>query len=264
MSIECMAWALEQQNLEPVDKLVLLGIANHADRDGGNAFPSLKTLAMYVGRSDQTVRRSIRELEKRGLVVVELHGGGTFKHGGYRSNLYRVIMHRPITHDRVDLSPMTGTPYHGCDSRTVPEPSMNQYPSNELMTMFENWWAIYPRKVGKLEAQKQFTKIMRAPGAPTIQNLIDGTHALIAEKREQRFVPHPSTWLRQGRWDDERVGDAPAVDVAVDRLPPEFERALSTLSALRLVGELHDPNNLMVSYSEAAKTYAFGRLGYQV
>jgi hypothetical protein len=69
--------------------------------------------------------------------------------------------------------------------------------------------------------------------------------------------------LRQGRWDDERV-DAPAVDVVVERVPPEFERALSTLSALRLVGEMHDPNNLMVSYSDAAKTYAFGRLGYQV
>jgi len=263
MSIECMAWALEQQNLEPVDKLVLLGIANHADRDGGNAWPSLKTLAMYVGRSDQTVRRSIRELEKRGLLVVELHGGGTFKHNGYRSNLYRVIMHRPITHDRVDLSPMTGTPCHSLDSRTVHEPSMNQIPSNELMTQFENWWSIYPRKVGKVDAQKHFMRIMRAPGAPTIQNLVDGTHALIAEKREQKFVPHPSTWLRQGRWDDERV-DAPAVDVVVERVPPEFERALSTLSALRLVGELHDPNNLMVSYSDAAKSYAFGILGRQV
>jgi hypothetical protein len=139
---------------------------------------------------------------------------------------------------------------------------MNQIPSNELMTQFENWWSIYPRKVGKVDAQKHFMRIMRAPGAPTIQNLIDGTHALIAEKREHKFVPHPSTWLRQGRWDDERV-DAPAVDVVVERVPPEFERALSTLSALRLVGELHDPNNLMVSYSDAAKTYAFERLGHR-
>lgn len=213
MSIECMAWALEQQGLEPVDKLVLLGIANHADRDGGNAWPSLATLALYVGRGDQTVRRSIRELQKRGLLDVTVQGGGTAKHGGYRSNLYRVIMHRditgdiptdgrPITHDRDGVSQVTGQGYQGSDRRTIHEPSMN-HSSSDIELMFNKFWLAYPRKVGKVEAQRQFVKVMKMKAAPTLTMLLDAVALLVAEKREMQFIPHPRTWLSHGRWMDQ-------------------------------------------------------------
>jgi hypothetical protein len=224
MSIECMAWALEQQGLEPVDKLVLLGIANHADRDGGNAWPSLTTLALYVGRGDQTVRRSIRELQKRGLVTVTVQGGSS-KHGGYRSNLYQVNMgraitcdipedDRAITHDQVGLSPVIDQGYQGRDRRTIQEPSKN-HSSSDIELMFNKFWLSYPRKVGKIEAQRQFTKVMKSSGAPTLTMVLDAVALLVAEKREMQFIPHPRTWLSHGRWLDQTTPerDEPAVQV---------------------------------------------------
>ena len=212
MSIECMAWVLEQQGLEPVDKLVLLGIANHADRDGGNAWPSLATLALYVGRGDQTVRRSIRELQKRGLLDVVVQGGQG-SHGGYRSNLYRVIMHRaitcdtpdverPITLDREGLSPVIHQGYQGSDRRTIQEPSKN-LSSSHIDVMFNKFWLEYPRKVGKIDAERQFKKVMKAKDAPTLTMLLDAVALLVAENREMQFIPHPRTWLAQGRWMDQ-------------------------------------------------------------
>jgi hypothetical protein len=204
MSIEAMVWALEKQGLDPTDKLVLLGIANHADRYGGNAYPSLATLAIYVGRSEQTVRRSVRRLEQLGLVTVVIQGGQG-RHAGRRSNLYQLSLATPITGDSAPLSPVIREGYQGSDRRTVQEPSIEPSTSTVLMdgVSFERFWDLFPRKVGKLEARKAFNTIGRTTDAPSGDELINGIKALIAEGRDERFIPHPATWLRQGRWSDE-------------------------------------------------------------
>lgn len=68
---------------------------------------------------------------------------------------------------------------------------------------FERFWSAYPRKVGKKDAQKAF---QNAHNCPKIDDLLvalvrqGGTQQWI--KEGGRFIPHPATWLRQGRWDD--------------------------------------------------------------
>ncbi len=44
-------------------KFVLVGLANHADPDGGGAFPSVATLVRYTGLSERTVRTCLDRLE---------------------------------------------------------------------------------------------------------------------------------------------------------------------------------------------------------
>lgn len=76
MSIEALNWAL---NLAPVpldkgDKpnpacaAVLTGLANHADDDGNNAFPSVATLVRYTRLSERTVRTALDRLETDGII----------------------------------------------------------------------------------------------------------------------------------------------------------------------------------------------------
>jgi hypothetical protein len=68
MSVEAFTWALRQ----PVGgspKVVLLGIANHAHPDGGEAYPSLDTLATYAHCNRSTARRNIRKLEEDGWII---------------------------------------------------------------------------------------------------------------------------------------------------------------------------------------------------
>ena len=74
-----------------------------------------------------------------------------------------------------------------------------------LQKRFDLFWAAYPKKVGKKDAQKAwknakvntdlFDKIMAAVGKAriTTQWLREGG----------RYIPNPSTWLNEGRWDDE-------------------------------------------------------------
>jgi hypothetical protein len=67
---------------------------------------------------------------------------------------------------------------------------------------FELFWLAYPRKVGKLLARKTYQKLK-----PPLEDVLK---ALEWQKRSDQwkkdfgaFIPHPTTWLSQGRWDDE-------------------------------------------------------------
>lgn len=74
------------------------------------------------------------------------------------------------------------------------------------MDEFHEFWARYPRKVGKLAAMKAFTKARQI--AP-LEDLLAGVAKYIQRKPSDIEYCHPTTWLTQGRWMDE--DDAPPV-----------------------------------------------------
>lgn len=70
---------------------------------------------------------------------------------------------------------------------------------------FGEFWVAYPRKVGKEAARKAWRRIK-----PTSDHHLKILAAIKqARNNEQwqrdngRYIPNPSTWLNQGRWDDE-------------------------------------------------------------
>jgi uncharacterized protein YdaU (DUF1376 family) len=81
---------------------------------------------------------------------------------------------------------------------------------------FDDFWAAYPRKVGKDAAARAFAK--RRIGSELLAALLG---AVDAQKRwpawakdDGRFIPHPATWLNEGRWQDEPPQGAPGDDLA--------------------------------------------------
>lgn len=65
---------------------------------------------------------------------------------------------------------------------------------------FDQFWIVYPRKVGIADARKAWKQT--AKERPGLESIVAAVHALVAEKREPRFIPHPATWLRGHRWAD--------------------------------------------------------------
>jgi hypothetical protein len=69
---------------------------------------------------------------------------------------------------------------------------------------FDDFWAPYPRKVGKDDARKAWdkaTKIRKVdPGV-----IVAGAKRFAADPNlpAKQFIPHPSTWLARGGWQDE-------------------------------------------------------------
>lgn len=76
------------------------------------------------------------------------------------------------------------------------------------LTGFDEFWALYPRKVGKGYARKAWPRAVRAAGSP--DEIIVGLRVLLhtLDMREGgRFCPHPATWLNAERWADLPDGD---------------------------------------------------------
>jgi hypothetical protein len=81
---------------------------------------------------------------------------------------------------------------------------------------FEQWWKLYPRPVGKkaaFRAYERAVKALRTAGEPNPRGVLEAALRAALEGwkgKSGRFVPHPTTWLNQGRWDDPPEASLPA------------------------------------------------------
>ena len=78
-------------------------------------------------------------------------------------------------------------------------------PRNLQQERFEAWWVEYPKKAGKQAARKAWHKIK--PDATLYSRIVEATRAQRTSfqwrKENGQFIPDPSKWLNQGRWDDD-------------------------------------------------------------
>jgi uncharacterized protein YdaU (DUF1376 family) len=75
-------------------------------------------------------------------------------------------------------------------------------PKGELFDLF---WKAYPKKVGKDAAYKAFAK--RKPDEQLVKTMIASVRKQADTEQWKKdggqFIPHASTWLNEGRWQDE-------------------------------------------------------------
>jgi hypothetical protein len=76
---------------------------------------------------------------------------------------------------------------------------------------FETFWQNWPKRIAKADARKAWaqTKDVR----PDIAKLLLAVKAQCKTeswlKDGGKYIPHPATWLRGERWDDELIVDMP-------------------------------------------------------
>ena len=79
-----------------------------------------------------------------------------------------------------------------------------------LSDRFNTFWAAYPRHVGKAVALKSFEKIN--PDEELLAAMLTAINwqRYTRQWRENggQYIPHPSTWLNQRRWEDEKPANA--------------------------------------------------------
>lgn len=76
---------------------------------------------------------------------------------------------------------------------------------------FDRFWTVYPRKVGKLAAERAWAALNgKRPDIETILAALDRAKRSSQWTRDGgQFIPHPATWLRQGRWEDSDIEAQP-------------------------------------------------------
>ncbi len=79
---------------------------------------------------------------------------------------------------------------------------------------FEDFWAVYPKKVGKRAAQIAFTKALKRGAEAEV--MVENALAYRNDpNRNPDYTALPTTWLNQDRWLDEPDSPSmPVVDLA--------------------------------------------------
>lgn len=136
-----------------------------------------------------------------------------------------------------DISPQTAAdcgelPQTAADCGLNPIQSESEYESKseykskraDARKLFAEFWSAYPRKVAKAEAEKAWKKLN-----PDEDLLLTMLNAIEAAKKSRewldeggKFIPHPTTWLNQRRWEDELSAPAGRLD-NLQRLYEMFE-----------------------------------------
>lgn len=83
--------------------------------------------------------------------------------------------------------------------------------SPALRARFERFWQAYPRKVGKDAAWAVWQR--KRPADDLTDQMIAAVEVSCRSTQWQRdegqYIPHPRTWLNQGRWQDEERSAVP-------------------------------------------------------
>ena len=66
--------------------------------------------------------------------------------------------------------------------------------------LFDQFWAIYPRKTSKQSASKAFAKLKDEDQQKAINNV-----ARLYSETPVEFIPHAATYLNQARWEDQTI-----------------------------------------------------------
>lgn len=75
-----------------------------------------------------------------------------------------------------------------------------------LMSNFDEFWLAYPRKIGRIKARTAYDRALKVATAEAILAGLERVKRGWATK-EAKFIPHATTWLARGGWEDE---DGPA------------------------------------------------------
>ena len=164
---------------------------------------------------------------------------------GWMPNEYELIMvqgsHIDVAtyHDKIPLPEPTTSTVKTARSRMrqagvlYKELSTNkdQVVQKTTHPRFKEWWRQYPRKAKKQAALKVWDKLDVETDDELWESISEGTKRYNqywrANQTAQRYIPHPTTWLRQQQWEDELPTPTPKVSKQTQSLVSASEGFLS-------------------------------------
>lgn len=110
MSLEATVWALKYAPPMPPQLLgTLFGLADHADKHGRGAYPSVRTLAAYTCKTERSVQRDLKELLKHGLIRDGDQTAAAHIPAERRPHVYDLAMERTVPGGRAGDDEATRT-----------------------------------------------------------------------------------------------------------------------------------------------------------
>jgi len=224
----------------PEARLVFLGMLALADADGVVDIPNIRALSRilnlptsYVEHGlevleapdpgsrtpDDSGRRVVRDGTKWRMVNYEKYR--EFRTEKQEANRLRIEAWRkrtPVTSNTRNSNVTPVTPEAEAEAEAekdtdtsvalrapavrVSKPTEKTGRNQSAPVGFEAFWASYPRKVGKQAAARNWKRLR-----PSLDLVLKALAWQVKSEQWTRdggaFIPHPATWLSQGRWEDE-------------------------------------------------------------
>ncbi len=201
-------WLLHSSASSQAIRLYLL-LRKHGNKEGV-AFPGRRRLAEQMKASMSTVDRSKAELVSKGAICESQRMS---EEGDWTSNEYHLhwneILDCPkYTKEEGRYTACDDTPtacddtgYTASDELTYTQLSNSYTITHTSNDQFDEFWSFYPRKAAKQAAKKAWAKTVKSVD-PNI--LIEGAKRYSADpNRADEFTAHASTWINDGRWEDD-------------------------------------------------------------
>ena len=201
-------------------RLIFIGLWSYVDDNGvGRDVERLITTALFpldtdLRESSRRVTGALSHLSNRGQITRYEVAGKRYFHVTAWATNQRIEKpsagrYPPPTSDNAIPVPESPTTPVGLREGSAPgegekgrRGEVKTPSSTGVDAAFEAFWLAYPRKVGKTAARKAWKSAVRVNSATFIAA---GLQAQLPKllTSEERFRPHPATWLNEGRWEDE-------------------------------------------------------------
>lgn len=209
MSVRVMAKIWDCGPDRQSDRFLLLALADFAN-DAGECWPGMKSVAQKCCMTERGAQKIIRRLEDDGWLSIDTGGGrhgcnryviNTERRSGFSSETPNEVHpeHRspPPNVDAETPNVDAENPEHRSPepSRTIKEPPKDGH-------SFDDFWAAWPNKVKKADAQKAFKRLSLGNRFLAAQSAA-AWYAAWRKKNPDANPIHPTSYLNQKRWEDE-------------------------------------------------------------
>ena len=236
------------EQMKPSSLSTLKALAFCTGEHSNSCYPSVRTLQEMTGHSVRTIRAALNDLEEMGFITRAARAGTSTVYALQIDVMRAHHRRRRWTETRDTGNPYAGDPnaVTVVDEIPVEEQSVNvkrinfaEAPVEEpapapvpapatgdlapiktkkksctparVESDFLDFYAVYPRHVGKEAARRAFVKAVKAgtPAADIVEGARRYAAATAAAGTETRYIAHPATWLNAGRWSDDMQDAAP-------------------------------------------------------
>ena len=195
---------VKDDDLQPTDRMVYGAVYFYSQFKDGYCKASNGTLGRAANITPKTVRNCLTRLEENGHIKREYKT----KHRSKRLAIHPLVA---IPGGGVSSNRDRGVPKQGqgvsLDNEHNKKSTEKRNKSENKKTMqknqFDTFWEAYPRKVGKQRAKQVFLKLEQDKFAAIMKALQDQKDTTQWQRNGGQFIPHPTTWINQGRWEDD-------------------------------------------------------------